>query len=852
MNTEKYSQEAMQVLKEAQNLAINKKHSEVTELHLLKAILDQDENSVIKLLTDQGIILGPLKEQVDTAVDKLRSPKGVKNLYISRNYQRLLLISEQVSRAQFESRVSLDHLFLALMKDEDFASAKLLALFEITADFYEQAMAKRETDKFQEGISKADLKQLLKYGRNLTQEAIEGRLAPIIGRDQETRSVIRILSRRIKNNPVLIGEAGVGKTAIVEGLAQRIVQGRVPDKLKNRIIFALNITSLISGAKYRGDFEERLEEVLGIIKDSKGRIILFIDELHNIVGAGNSSGSMDTSNILKPMLARGEILTIGATTTDEYKLYIEKDLALDRRFQKVLIEEPSEAATLSILRGIQSKYESFHQVNIKDPALVEAVRLSKRYLPNRKLPDVAVDILDEASAMVRMYTDELPEKIQDLEAELNKMETEAARLKNESDQVSQYRFKELMEQVAEQEKLLDQELANYHKEKDRIQEITRLKGELETLNQQKMEAQYERDLDKMSAYLAEEKSTKADLEELEQSTPYYNVSADVGINEIREVVAQLAHMPKAEMESDPAAQIAKIESDLRENFVGADDLIDKIISLVTQSRSGLFNQAKPLLSLILAGESGTGKTYLARLIAQALFGGEEHLIALDMSEFRDASSNTKLIGSPPGYIGYESNNHLTEQIRTRPYSVVLLENIDYAHPDIFALIKQIVASGQIRDNKSRDVDFSNTVIIATLTLDGKADYQKQVSKRVNGQSLSDFDAVYYLQLFDKREMEALIQLELDRLAKLLKDNQIKLSYQDELVRSLANYLVYDLDRHSANDLSQLMESEITTPIAQLRLNDQLPAFTNIELSQAKGGDRLVHIDYQKENGKQDN
>ncbi len=829
MSSADYSQKVMDIIKQAQRLAISHKHTEVTDLHLTSVILNEDKNSVLSLLTDMGVVVVNVLDQLDRALSKLPQPKGVKNLYVSRDYQRVMLVSEQISRQQFEGLISLDHLFLALLKDEDLSSAKLLAQFDITYDGFLQAMAQRENDKLSQGISQSDQETLMAYGRNLTQEARMGNIDPIIGRDDETRAVIRILSRRIKNNPVLIGEAGVGKTAIVEGLAQRIVAGDVPDKLKDKTIFSLNLTSLISGAMYRGDFEERLEKILEIVKESQGRIILFIDELHNIVGTGAGSSSMDTSNMIKPMLARGEILTIGATTIDEYKSHIEKDAALDRRFQKVLVEEPSEEATLSILRGIVSKYEQFHKVNIQDAALVETVQLTSRFLPQRRLPDVAVDVIDEASALVRMIIDQLPEEIENLQRQIKQVEAEIVQLQKEEDEVSRYRLKQHEERLADLQARLQEEEDAYEKEKDRLDQTSKLKIDLELLQQQIEKAKDESDLDGLSHLMDKQTDLQQQLEELNQQGPYYPVKVEVGPTEVQEIVSQLANMPKHRMESGRHYSIESIQDQLHQAYVGGGEIIEAITKQVTRNRSPLFSKQGPVMSLIIAGISGRGKSYLAECLAETLYDGESSLIRLDMSEFADAASTTKIIGSPPGYVGYESNNHLTEKIRTRPYSVLLLENLNYAHADVFALVKRLVNTGELTDNKNRRIDFSNTFVLGTVNTDEAIETQDQVQTLFNHQSLSEFDDVFILQAFTEAEMFELVGLALDDLEAKLADHQLTLEVDPDLPDFICQSIVRQSTDLTAHDLHRYFEDQIETPIAQMSLQDQLSPFDHLKM-----------------------
>ena len=570
MDIKKYSQAAVDVINHANKIAIRYGNSEVTDLHLLYAILQNPNNQIEEFLKESSVNFQQLKDDVENALTRIRSAKGVSNLYVSRSYQKVLLVAEELCRNLFEEKINLDHIFLALLKETETTSSKILGKHDLDYENFMQFVSRKFNEQFLNGIAKETIASLEKYGRNLTKEAIEGKLDPVIGRGEETRSSIRVLSRRIKNNPILIGEAGVGKTAIVEGIVQRIVKGDVPDNLKNRIVFSLDMTSLVAGTKFRGDFEDRLKKILETVKDSDGKIILFIDEIHNIIGAGNTSGTMDTANILKPMLARGEILIIGATTIEEYKKYIEKDGALDRRFQKILVDEPSVETSISILRGIKSKYEKHHMVKISDAALVDAVKLSKRFLSYRKLPDVAIDVIDEACALTRMTKDQKPVEIDNLNRALIQAETEKIALMDETDNISRDRVLEKEKEIEDLKATLEEKTQLYEKEKERQEQILLYEKELEGIIADIEMAQNEHNIDELDEKMKSKKLVEGKLSKLNDKEAYYPLSTSVTSSEVKEIVSKLSGMPKVKLQLNKLENLDEIRGKMKDEFVGND------------------------------------------------------------------------------------------------------------------------------------------------------------------------------------------------------------------------------------------------------------------------------------------
>lgn len=827
MDISKYSQSSVEIIKEANKIAIRKNNVEVSDLHIFYAILSLEEKLVRAYFKELGLIYQEILDDTENALTKLRSAKGISSLYTSRSYQRALLIAEEISRNQFEEKIKIEHLMLALLRESDMPTAKLAGLHGLTYKNLNELVAKKFNEYLLRGVDQETIIKLEKYGTVLTKEAIEGRLDPVIGRDAETRNAIRILSRRIKNNPVLIGDAGVGKTAIVEGIVQRIVAGDVPDDLKDKIIFSLDMTSLVAGAKYRGDFEERLKKILEIIKDSKGRIILFIDEIHNIIGSGSTSGTMDTANMLKPMLARGEILTIGATTIEEYRKYIEVDKALDRRFQKILIEEPSIETSIAIMRGIKSKYENHHMIKITDPAITEAVKLSKRFLTERKLPDVAIDVIDEASAQVKMARDQKPEELDRLHRKIVQLEMENIALKSEKDSLSSHRSKEKEEKIKELEAELTEKTELYNKEKERQETIVKLEREIEIIDFEIEEAKDKRDFEKLDKFVNLKEKVVEKLQRIENQGEYYPLKTMVTPSEVKDIISKMSGMPKSKLKYDKLDSIKMVRGKLKEDFVGADDMIDKIINTYIISEGGLFERQRPVLSFIVSGPSSSGKSYIARLLAENLYDGDKSLLSFDMSEFTDKSSITKLIGAPPGYVGYEFGGVLTQSLRTRPYSVLVFENIENAHFEVQNLILQMIQDGVIKDNKGRNINLKNSIIILTMGLEEGADYDKKIKENLNVDFRKYVDYDFRLKKLCDDKIDKLITLKFNDLEKALGERQIGLSYADGFFERFGDFA--KREKLDARDLKKLIEQDVYFLICEKNLQVEIEAFSKLVL-----------------------
>lgn len=816
MDFSKYSQSAIDIIRDANQVAIKYSHREVTDLHLFLSILTNAKNLVEGYINELGIIYENLKVDVENAVIKLKPIKGITSLYTSRSYNRTLLISEEICRNLYDEKVTPEHILLALIREDDMPSAKLSKLHGLEYEKLRKAMSQKFNEAFLGGIAKDTLTVLERYGRNLTKEAMEKKLDPVIGREEETRNAIRILSRRIKNNPVLIGEAGVGKTAIVEGIVERIVKEDVPDDLKDKIVFSLDMTSLIAGAKYRGDFEERLKKVLEIIKQSQGKIILFIDEIHNIMGSGSSGGTMDTANILKPMLARGEILTIGATTIDEYRKYIEKDAALDRRFQKILIEEPSEETTIAILRGIKFKYEAHHRVKISDSALVEAVKLSKRFLPERKLPDVAIDVIDEACALVRMVRDQRPEEIDNLHRKILQLEMEKIALRDEKEVRSKTILEDKDREIKALNSKLEEKTRLYNLEKERQENILSNEREINHIRIQLEQAKEKRDIQKLDNLLKTEKKIDEKLTSLEAIDEYYPIKTKVTENEVKEIVSKLSGMPKVKLELSKISRLNEIRENMKRDFVGGEKMIDKIINTYMISQGGFAKGNRPVGSFLLCGKSGTGKGYIGELVAKYLYEGENSLLTFDMSEFNDRSSITKLIGAPPGYVGYDIGGVLTRALRTKPYSVIIFNDIDNAHREVQNLILQIIQEGKLKDNQGKTINMENAIIFLTITLTNSSQ-KNEINDKLKIRFDKYVDYVFYLEDLDKKDMKKLILLNLEELREESKEHFIEVFWDDNFVEKFLNYALQK--KMEPRDVKKIIEQEVYFLICEKQLED---------------------------------
>ena len=717
---EQYTKKALQAIQDAQNAAIKNGNPELTDLHLHDALIRESAGMVAQVLAHLGVQIAAYRTAVRRAMENLPQQQGASQVYPNAIFQRILLKAKDEADKMGDSYVSTEHLYLALLDERNIPSETILAEYHITREVFAKALDGIRGSRKVTTDNPEDTENVLeKYGTDLTAKAKEGKSDPVIGRDEEIRNVTRILSRRTKNNPVLIGEPGVGKTAVVEGLAQRIINGDVPDGLKDTTIFALDMGQLLAGAKYRGEFEERLKAVLEEIKASDGKIILFVDELHLIVGAGRTDGAMDASNLMKPALSRGEIRMIGATTLNEYRQYIEKDGALERRFQKVMVNEPSVEDTVSILRGIKSKYELHHGLRISDGAVVAAAKLSDRYITDRFLPDKAIDLMDEAAAMVRTALDSMPEELDEERRRILQLEIEKVALQKETDEASKKRLAELTEELANLNESYNEGFIKWQNSKSALEGQTKIKEEIDQTRHAIEEAERDYDYEKASALrygkLSELEKQYAESEKaLEKDSEA--VKEEVTEEEVAEVVSKWTHIPVAKLVESERQKILRLPEILHRRVIGQDQAIDAVSEALLRARAGLSDDTKPLGSFIFLGPTGVGKTELAKALTEAMFDDERNMIRIDMSEYMEKYSVSRLIGAAPGYVGYEEGGQLTEAVRRKPYAVVLFDEIEKAHPDVFNILLQVLDDGRLTDNQGRTVNFRNTIIIMTSNL----------------------------------------------------------------------------------------------------------------------------------------
>ena len=839
MNTDQYTQKTLEALQSAQTIAAAHQNQQIEQAHLLLALLQQDGGLIPQLLKKMGVSVESLTAAAQAAVEKLPGVSGsgrdADKFYISRGMDSLMAEAERTAQGMRDEYVSVEHLFLAMLDTADETVAPLFADYRIRKeDCLKTLQSIRGSSRVTTDSPEDTYEALQKYGTDLVKNAREKKTDPVIGRDDEIRNVIRILSRKSKNNPVLIGEPGVGKTAIAEGLAQRIVRGDVPKSLQDKTIFSLDMGALIAGAKYRGEFEERLKAVLNEVKNSEGRIILFIDELHTIVGAGKTEGSMDAGNLLKPMLARGELHCIGATTLDEYRKYIEKDPALERRFQTVLVKEPSVEDTIAILRGLEERYEVFHGVKITDPAIIAAATLSDRYITDRFLPDKAIDLIDEACAMIRTEMDSMPTELDVIRRKIIQMEIEEAALKNETDELSQGRLTELRKELAEQRDKFNAMKAQWENEKNAIGKVQQLREQIEKLGAQIEQAEQSYDLETAARLkygeLPELKKQLAQEEALAQNAKQSNLLRDkVTEEEIAKIVERWTGIPVAKLVEGEREKLLHLDEQLHKRVVGQDEAVRSVSEAILRSRAGIQDPNRPLGSFLFLGPTGVGKTELAKALAEALFDDEKNLVRIDMSEYMEKFSVTRLIGAPPGYVGYDEGGQLTEAVRRKPYSVVLFDEVEKAHPDVFNILLQVLDDGRITDSQGRTVDFKNTILILTSNLgseyllngitdngeiseEARSQVEQLLKRSFRPEFLNRLDEIVFYKPLTKENIVKIIDLQMDALNARLADKQLRCELTPEAKQFIID-AAYD-PQYGARPLRRYLQHTVETLLAR--------------------------------------
>ena len=839
MNTNQYTQKTLEALQSAQTIAAAHQNQQIEQAHLLLALLQQDGGLIPQLLKKMGVSVESLTAAAQAAVEKLPGVSGsgrdADKFYISRGMDSLMAEAERTAQGMRDEYVSVEHLFLAMLDTADETVAPLFADYRIRKeDCLKTLQTIRGSSRVTTDSPEDTYEALQKYGTDLVKNAREKKTDPVIGRDDEIRNVIRILSRKSKNNPVLIGEPGVGKTAIAEGLAQRIVRGDVPKSLQDKTIFSLDMGALIAGAKYRGEFEERLRAVLNEVKNSEGRIILFIDELHTIVGAGKTEGSMDAGNLLKPMLARGELHCIGATTLDEYRQYIEKDPALERRFQTVLVQEPTVEDTIAILRGLESRYEVFHGVKITDPAIIAAATLSNRYITDRFLPDKAIDLIDEACAMIRTEMDSMPTELDVINRKIIQMQIEEAALKNEDDELSKARLAELQKELAENRERFNTMKAQWENEKKAIGQVQQLREKIEQLNRDietaEKNGEYEKAAKLKYGDLPELKKQLEQDEKQTQNAKGSNLLRNkVTEEEIAKIIERWTGIPVSRLMESEREKLLHLEDTLHKRVIGQDEAVRVVAEAIQRSRAGIQDPNRPLGSFLFLGPTGVGKTELAKTLAAALFDDEKNLIRIDMSEYMEKFSVSRLIGAPPGYVGYEEGGQLTEAVRRRPYSVILFDEIEKAHPDVFNVLLQVLDDGRITDSQGRTVDFKNTIIILTsnlgsqMLLDGigpdgeitqsaKDQVDSLLHHTFRPEFLNRLDEIVFYKPLTKENITGIIDLQIDALNKRLSDKQLHCELT-EAAKQLIIDTSYD-PQFGARPLRRYIQHTVETLIAK--------------------------------------
>lgn len=858
MNYDKLTQKSVECIQNAQRCALEFGNQEIRPIHILRVLASDQDGLIYQMLRDMNINTDYLLKDCEKEIVRLPKISPLREAYLSSEADQVLGLAENISKQMKDEYVSVEHIMLALFEKGGKSVLDILAKNKVTkSEFVKELASVRGNANVTTDNPEGTYNALKKYGTDLVELARKNKIDPIIGRDSEIRDTIMILSRKTKNNPVLIGEAGVGKTAIVEGLAQRIVNGDVPSNLKNRTIFSLDMGALVSGAKYRGEFEERLKSVLNEVKKSDGKIILFIDELHTIVGAGKTEGAMDAGNLLKPMLARGELHCIGATTLNEYHKYIEKDPALERRFQTVLVGEPTVADTIAILRGLKERYEVYHGVKIADSALISAAVLSNRYITDRFLPDKAIDLVDEACAIVKTEIDSMPTEMDEIRHKIIQLQIEETALKKETDDLSKAHLGDIQKELAELQSEFQAMSAKLKNEKDNINKVQLIKEQIASVNAEIESAQREYDLNRA----AELKYTKLidlqnqlkEAEKLVEGTKNGILQSKVTEEEIRQVVSKWTGIPVSNLKESEREKVLRLPEILHERVVGQDEAVQKVCDAILRSRAGIQDPNRPLGSFLFLGPTGVGKTELSKALSQALFDDEKNIIRLDMSEYMEKFSVSRLIGAPPGYVGYEEGGQLTEAVRRKPYSVVLFDEIEKAHPDVFNVLLQILDDGRITDSLGKTVDFKNTIIILTsnlgadmilqsieknhkITEEAREAVKAVLKQHFRPEFLNRLDDIILFQPLQKDQIGKIVDLLIARLASRLKDKNLSLSVTPEA----KDYIIkngYD-EAYGARPLKRFIQDTVETAVARRILSGEMTAGETIVID-AKGDELIV-------------